>query len=118
METRISLYGNLALNGGICNLNTKIPGGVKQNREFERHLERRDCTVKQKLITIRRSQSLQMTDCAGLQYGWRLRLSRLNMTDFDLAKYDWRRRECGGGSDDDFKVDDSGDGHSVVDVEL
>jgi hypothetical protein len=40
-----------------------------------------------------------MTDCAGLQYDWRLRLSRLNMTDFDLAKYDWRRRECGGGSD-------------------
>jgi hypothetical protein len=41
-----------------------------------------------------------VTDCAGLQYDWRLRLSRLNMTDFDLAKYDWRRRECGGGSGD------------------
>jgi hypothetical protein len=43
---------------------------------------------------------MNITDCAGLQYDWRLQLSRLNMTDFDLAKYDWRRRECGGGSDD------------------
>jgi hypothetical protein len=41
-----------------------------------------------------------LTDCAGLQCDWRLRLGRLNMTDLDLAKYDWRRRECGGGSDD------------------
>jgi hypothetical protein len=43
---------------------------------------------------------MNMIDCAGLQYDWRLRLSRLNMTDFDLAKYDWRRREYGGGSGD------------------
>jgi hypothetical protein len=32
---------------------------------------------------------MNMTDCAGLQYDWRLRLSRLNMTDFDLVKYDY-----------------------------
>jgi hypothetical protein len=43
---------------------------------------------------------MNMTDCAGLQYDWWLRLSRLNMTDFDLTKYDWRWRECGGGSGD------------------
>jgi hypothetical protein len=43
---------------------------------------------------------MNMTDCAGLHYDWRLRLSRLNMTDFDLAKCDWRRREFGGGSGD------------------
>jgi hypothetical protein len=41
---------------------------------------------------------IYMTDCARLQYDWRLGLSRLNKTDFDLTKYDWRRRECGGGS--------------------
>jgi hypothetical protein len=41
---------------------------------------------------------MNMTNCAGLQYDWRLRLSRLNMTDFDLTKYDWRQRECGVGS--------------------
>jgi hypothetical protein len=41
-----------------------------------------------------------------MQYDWRLLLIRLmllirlNMTDFDLAKYDWRQREYGGGSDD------------------
>jgi hypothetical protein len=42
---------------------------------------------------------MNMTDCAGLQYDWRLRLSCLNMTDFDLEKYDWWR-ECGGGFGD------------------
>jgi hypothetical protein len=28
---------------------------------------------------------MNMTDCAGLQYDWRLRLSRLKMIDFDLC---------------------------------
>jgi hypothetical protein len=43
---------------------------------------------------------MNMTDCAGLQYDLRLRLGRLNMTDFDLTKYDRWRWECGGGSGD------------------
>jgi hypothetical protein len=43
---------------------------------------------------------MNMTDCIRLQYDWRLRLSHLDMTEFDLAKYDCRRRECGGGSGD------------------
>jgi hypothetical protein len=97
LETRIK--GNFAQSGDQFATST---------REFPVPLNRtensRD-TLRNEKLKIRRNnhdliefnndktQSVvtNMTDCAGLQYDWRLRLSRLNVTDFDLAKYDWRR---------------------------
>ena len=39
-----------------------------------------------------------MSDSSWYEYDWRCRLSHINMTDFDLAKYDWRRWLGDGGS--------------------
>jgi len=33
-----------------------------------------------------------MTDSSRYEYDWQLWLSHINVTDFDLTKYDWRQR--------------------------
>ncbi len=51
------------------------------------------------ILTNAAAAAMNVTGESNDKYDWRRRLSRINMTDFDLAKCDWRRRLGGGGAD-------------------
>jgi hypothetical protein len=115
VKLKTGINGNLTPGGGnFSTSRQEFPVALNRTENSRNTLTRddRDRIVKNwkygseiimtLLIEIGKTQSvvMNMTDCAGLQYDWRLRLSRLKMTDIDLANYERRRRECGGGSDD------------------